>query len=88
MAAQYLASVDDRSVEVIGLVLVADAPGRLPPACQDLAHLVTGAYPHAWRIPWEPRLRCSPYDRARLPNAVRRLMDDLDCLTNPHRDLG
>jgi hypothetical protein len=86
MAAQYLAAVNDSSVEVVGLVLVADAPGHLPPACQDLAHLVTGAYRHSWRIPWEARLRCSPYDRARLPIAVRRLMADLDRLTTPNRD--
>ena len=51
----------------LGLVVVDDAPGRLPPALCDLARLVTGAYERSWRIPWDARLRTDPYDPAHLP---------------------
>lgn len=67
---------------VLGLALVADAPGRLPPPARDLVRLVCGAYEHVWRIGWEEALRFGPYDPDRLPHDVRRLRDDLVTLTS------
>ncbi len=66
----------------LGLVVVDDAPGRLPPALCDLVRLVTGAYERSWRIPWDARLRTDPYDPAHLPRPVRRLLADLESLTH------
>ncbi len=39
-------------VELLGLVLVADAPGRLPARSAVLRDLVSGAFPRVWRLPW------------------------------------
>jgi len=66
----------------LGLVVVDDAPGRLPSALCDLARLVTGAYERSWRIPWDAGLRTDPYDPAHLPRALRRLHADLESLTD------
>lgn len=39
-------------VELIGLVLVPDAPGRLPARTTGLRDLVSGAFPRTWHLPW------------------------------------
>lgn len=39
-------------VELLGLVLVADAPGRLPARTAGLRDLVSGAFTHTWHLPW------------------------------------
>jgi len=70
--------------QVVGLVIVADAPGRLPRALRDFSQLVAGGFPRAWNVPWiEPwRLGDSP-DLATAPREVRRLVDDLRALLRP-----
>lgn len=40
------------SYELVGLVMVADAPGLTPKPLAQLAHLAAGGYPRAWRLPW------------------------------------
>lgn len=40
------------TVRVAGLVIVADAPGRLPKDLKDLAKVVSGGFPEVWQIPW------------------------------------
>ena len=37
---------------LLGLVLVADAPGRLPRALRELVRLVSGGVPRTWMLPW------------------------------------
>ncbi len=39
-------------VDLLGLVLVADAPGRLPARIAGLRDLVSGAFPRTWHLPW------------------------------------
>ena len=39
-------------VLVEGLVVVADAPGRLPRPLRLLRRLVDGGYPRSWAVPW------------------------------------
>ncbi len=47
------ALVEDRlPVDLLGLVLMADAPGRLPRVLRDLAGVVGGAVPRVWSLPW------------------------------------
>jgi uncharacterized protein DUF6668 len=41
-----------RHVDVLGLVLVADRPGKLPRPLLDLQHDLEGATPNLWRLPW------------------------------------
>lgn len=46
-------------VELMGLVLMGDAPGRLPSQLRDEAHQLTGGVPQTWTIPFLPALRTS-----------------------------
>jgi len=39
-------------VELLGLVLMADAPGRLPRVLRELAGVVGGTVPRVWWLPW------------------------------------
>lgn len=68
-------------IQLLGLLLVADAPGRLPRPLQDLSRLVSGGYPRAWRVPWVEAWRLGdPVDSATAPRDVRRLVNDLRTL--------
>lgn len=65
-------------VDLVGLVLVADAPGRLPRELRDLAHVVAGGVPRVWRVPWIEAWRLHP-DPAGVPvpGEVTSLLHDL-----------
>jgi hypothetical protein len=65
-------------VRVVGVVAVADAPGRLARAqTSELARLTASA-PALWRIPWFERLRAvDDVGRLPRPEAVVRLAHDL-----------
>jgi hypothetical protein len=71
-------------VDVVGLVVVADAPGRLPRPLRDLHQLVAGGVPRTWTVPWIESWRLGDsvsLDAA--PREVRRLVDDLRALLGP-----
>lgn len=66
------------SAELIGLVLIADAPGKLPRTLRERARIIEGGAPTAWRIPWIPAWREGLPDAERHPRAVRKLLEDLE----------
>lgn len=69
------------NVEVLGLVIVADAPGRLPRPLRDFAHLVGGGVPRTWNVPWIESWRLGePSALSDAPREVRRLVDELHAL--------
>lgn len=69
-------------VELLGLVLIADAPGRLPRPLKDLAQVVAGGVPRVWRIPWVEAWRLGePVDLETAPKAIKQLLDELRELT-------
>jgi len=45
------------SVDVLGLVLIADAPGKLPKPLKELVQVVSGGAPRTWHLPWDPAMR-------------------------------
>ncbi len=51
-AATEWASGIVKGISVLGLVLIADAPGRLPRVLDDFADIVGGGVPRVWEIPW------------------------------------
>jgi len=59
-------------VELLGLVVVADAPGRLPKPLRDLARLVGGGAPRVWHLPWIEAARYAPTDGTTAPPAPAR----------------
>ncbi len=66
------------SVEVLGLVLMADAPGRLPRGLRDLQRVVSGGVPRVWSFPWVECWRAGEVpSRANSPSEAERLLADL-----------
>jgi hypothetical protein len=79
-AAQQWASRMVTGVDLLGLVVVADAPGRRPKVLRDQVRLVSGAVPRLWEIPWvEPWRLGEPH----LPKECAPLARDLTRLTRP-----
>lgn len=67
---------------VLGLVLVADAPGKLPRPLRDFARLVSGGVPRTWSIPWIDSWRMGEDpSTSDIPRDLRRLTTDLNRLT-------
>ncbi|MFT2753383.1 DUF6668 family protein [Clavibacter sp. Sh2088] len=70
-------------VELVGLVLVADAPGRRPKELRQLEQLVAGGYPRAWTLPWIDAWRLGPADPADMGREHQRLLADLQLTSSP-----
>ena len=69
-------------VELLGLVLVADAPGRLPKPLRDLTKLVGGGYPRTWSLSWTEAWRLgAPSDLTTSTREVKALVNDIHLLT-------
>lgn len=63
---------------VLGLVVVADTPGRLPRDLERLVQLVSGGYPTLWRCPWvEEWRRGEPITPRNAPRAYQQLLREL-----------
>ena len=71
----------DAPVDLAGLVLLADAPGRLPRPLRDLAGLVAGGAPRCWSIPWIEAWRLG---QPHLTGDVTRLIRDLTAVIDTH----
>ena len=68
-------------VQLIGLVVVADAPGKMPRPIRELTHLVSGGVPRTWHVPWNEAWRLGePTALDTAPRQVRRLVDDLNAV--------
>lgn len=65
-------------VRLLGLVAVADAPGRLPRPLQQWLKLVTGGLPRVWAVPWhEPWRLGEPRELGTAPKQVAKLAQQL-----------
>lgn len=65
-------------IELAGLVLVADAPGRLPKPLRALASLVAGGVSEVWNVPWIDAWRLGEITLDRAPSTVCKLISHLD----------
>jgi hypothetical protein len=76
-------------VRVLGLVLIADAPGRLPHELRELAQLIAGGVSAVWSLPWIEAWRVGePPAPRNAPKVVRRLLADLRALTGSEGSTG
>jgi hypothetical protein len=78
LAATEWASGALPGIRVAGLLVVADAPGRLPREVRDFARIVGGGVPHLWHLPWIEswRLGHRP-DPEQLPKDARTVLDQI-----------
>lgn len=82
-AAQQWAAGAVPGVRVAGLVLVADAPGKLPKPLNEFALLVAGGVPQCWRLGWIDDLRFGGVPQPDHP-AVRELTAQLPAVLTPN----
>ncbi len=69
-------------VDLVGLVVVADAPGRLPRSLRDFEQVVAGGAPRTWHVPWISSWRLGEVLAvADLPRDVRRMVAELNVVT-------
>lgn len=82
LARQHASGHAGPGVELVGLVLVADAPGRLPARIGALADLVCGAFVCCWQVPWLTEWRLAAVTEP-LPvhPEVARLTADVHAMT-------
>jgi hypothetical protein len=80
---QHASGTAGMDVNLLGLVLIADAPGRLPARAAALADLVCGAFDRLWVLPWLEQWRLASSTEP-LPGhpEVSRLRKDLRALTS------
>lgn len=79
-AARQWASGGVPGVEVLGLVLVPDAPGRLPRTLRDFAKLVSGGLPRTWTLPWIEDWRLEEPHLDNSPRQVKKFVDEVQAL--------
>lgn len=83
LAATEWASGTVGGIELLGLVLIADAPGRLPRPLKDLVKITTGGVPRTWHIPWVESWRLSePENVGSCPKYVRSVIAEVTSLLN------
>jgi hypothetical protein len=56
-AAQYLCGRAPEGLRLMGLLTIADQPGRLPPPLSTGRSLLTGLYAHSWHLPYLQQYR-------------------------------
>ncbi|GGO94022.1 hypothetical protein GCM10011584_34070 [Nocardioides phosphati] len=79
---QWASGVLGEHVELLGLVLVADAPGKLPKPLRHLLEVVSGGAPRLWEIPWVEAWRTGePLPLSALPKQLRQLVADASVLS-------
>ena len=74
-------------LRLVGLVLVADAPGRLPRQLADLADVIRGGVPHTWHIPWVDQYRVE-VDPADTPRQVRKVLSEINVVLDTTHQIG
>ena len=65
------------AAQLLGLVLMADTPGREPRPVTDFARILAGGMPRLWRIGWVPAWRLGPPEPGALPRTVAAELADI-----------
>lgn len=66
------------AVHLLGLVVVADAPGKLPAPLRDLITLVAAGAPQLWQVEWVEAWRTDPPTLSNAPRSVRDLVTTIN----------
>ncbi|MGC5225139.1 DUF6668 family protein [Micromonospora sp. DT81.3] len=72
-------------VQLGGLVLMADAPGRRPKPLRDFEQVIGGGVPRVWTMPWVEAWRLGPVSpTSGVPREFVALLTDLQLDFNTH----
>ena len=67
-------------IELLGLVVVADAPGKLPKPLREFVAILGGGVPRLWRLPWVDAWRLGDLKTAQAPKEVHKFLTDIGSL--------
>lgn len=81
LAMRAWAAGETPHIRLIGLVLVADAPGKLPKPLAEVAGILRGGVPHMWQIPWVDAYRLE-IDPADPPRQVLKVLTEIHTVIN------
>ncbi len=70
------------AVDLLGLAVLADAPGKLPKPLRDFAALVGGGAPRLWTLPWVESWRLGDTTGGPQGRDYQRFASDITVLTN------
>ena len=83
-AAIQWASGAVEAVDLVGLLLVADAPGRMPKGLRDYARLVKGAFPQVIEMGWVDSWRVQEAWKEPTPREAQRVLARVQELRKEH----
>lgn len=83
-AAIQWASGAVEAVDLVGLLLVADAPGRMPKGLRDYARLVKGAFPQVIEMGWVDSWRVQEAWKEPTPREAQRVLARVQELGKEH----
>ncbi len=69
------------AVDLLGLAILADAPGKLPKPLREFAALVGGGAPRLWMLPWVGSWRLGDTTAGPPGPDYQRFASDLAALT-------
>lgn len=78
LAARAFAIAADPDSRPVGLLTIADVPGRLPTGLRQLRRHVAGAYAHAWHIGWVEAWRCGEPPAESAPPRTTRVLQKIE----------
>ena len=83
-AAIQWASGAVEAVDLVGLLLVTDAPGRMPKGLRDYARLVKGAFPQVIEMGWVESWRVQEAWKEPTPREAQRVLARVQELRKEH----
>ncbi|EMY36069.1 hypothetical protein D477_001034 [Arthrobacter crystallopoietes BAB-32] len=69
-------------VDLLGLAILADAPGKTPKALRDFATIVGGGAPRLWPLPWVEAWRHGDTSTPSPARDYQRFITDITALTH------
>lgn len=72
-------------VQLMGLVLIPDAPGKRPKAIEQLERVISGGFPRVFNMPWMEEWRFAAATSTKLPPSYQILLSELNLYTNNPR---
>ncbi|MGE3194631.1 MAG: DUF6668 family protein [Microbacteriaceae bacterium] len=83
-ATEWAAGVLGDGIQLEGLALVPDIPGRLPKELRDLIQVVSGGVPRTWTLPWVDAWRFAPVSATDLHRGFAPMFKDLYLSSTTH----